>query len=1485
MNFGVEREFGSAPTMDTERQASFRASRNWSPNKIAIFGHTISVDIPTGNLVVSTSDVAYPYYNFSLGISRKYDAQEQHMQLSYLRNYPNVNPKPHWFGNWQFAYEADVDEVWHSSYPELHVTSGIGANGLFEVKEPDFKRNQRDGANVEKLLKTYGIPGRTLKNLEWVFEVNDFLLRTFRGSFQIIAGHFREETLVDDICADMWLFNPISGSGFRISSEFFFNIRDGRYRDVGFPLVVSKLVDALGHAIELKPSVDQKPFKEYILADGSERTFQIKLSEELTFLDGLNPGGHVRKYLVSEAIDGTKTAYNRFDYRYKPEFLPDNSKLLLLEEVGLPSEPGGRRIRYHYNDDKHPGILTAIENSCGDRIRLEYVEDPIDNDERLNPRLKIKKIIDPEGITFEYEYNHSESTVFVTVSQNGDDRKIKYQYIRDLQNTKQRYITLAEVEVKRGYDFESNGIVERQTTKPQIVANRTEYTNDRRFNVEKEIDPLGRKLRYQYSDFNQLEFSWDFDNHQTGYTYDIPGNPTIENPRRYDLLQVRRKNLIHSVVETQPKRPFIENIKNITKKYEYDKYDIKNSGDVGDHGTQSTHRVHKETDEREKVWTFSYDDPNNHNPLSPTLIESPLTIATQGAMQGKYDNRGQREKVIDAENNVHNYSFNGQGQLEVYIDPNNGRIVLKYNAAGNWLETFEDQLTNETKFEYDVDGRIKQITDPVRDSVNYEYYANGRLHKIIRRRVVQQNPDNPNLEIIEYDKLETEFFYSPLGSLSKLINAKDLKLIFEYDEAGRLSKWYHDVADRKETRYVYDHAGQLLLVADRKGKITEYSYCPNGNIKKIQFPKWDAGNKERDGKTVEYENYDYQGRVLSIKDSEIKPQTPKQFAYDEAGNLVIRRDQDGFELHFSFDDDNRLWRVTQHKGDYELTMDLDCLGRPKELSDTDMHPNMDINSPVIDRSLQWSYRYDKEINQRKKVLNLYTRIVSDINLASNYDYDEKNRLILKNQIWTSPPKKGILTQNVRYRSDDLIDEISGEEADKYNYDGIKQLIYEKTNNEYSDYDEAGNRLYRLDRTNVTVPPKNDYNEQNQLFEEKYLPARLSYDQNGNIERIDYPEPREMFFDGANRLRIIKFGEINIEYTYDSEGRLVTRKTTQGGTDIETVGFHYLISKPILLTRSDQPYVLLTRDPGGNILRIRRYDQTNGQQNSVYPHSLFPIYDCLGNPIRFVTDNRKEAISISYDAWGNLVREDPKATFEYWGYRNGVLDVSTGYLLFGARWYSPIIGRWVSEDPSVEASSQRFTDLSNLYSYVSNNPINASDPSGLFNDEQYDVSDDAFTSTGLDVNVISLRIGLEFIAEALSGEGAVVNLFKTGATRIGEELALDAVGTNVYKSFFAHARFWAYQPGEIALGEALLGSKIFAFSGGFLGKSYKLWNVDFRFTRSIAIGTEIPYYTRGLIVGKIFRTITSPLLLGVHIFFTPSELGHEPSVGYNIVQQP
>jgi RHS repeat-associated protein len=58
-----------------------------------------------------------------------------------------------------------------------------------------------------------------------------------------------------------------------------------------------------------------------------------------------------------------------------------------------------------------------------------------------------------------------------------------------------------------------------------------------------------------------------------------------------------------------------------------------------------------------------------------------------------------------------------------------------------------------------------------------------------------------------------------------------------------------------------------------------------------------------------------------------------------------------------------------------------------------------------------------------------------------------------------------------------------------------------------------------------------------------------------------------------------------------------------------------------------------------------------------------------------------------------------------GFAGGIYDKNTGLLRFGARDYDPIVGRWVSKDPS------RFGGGINLYVYSWNDPVNFRDPTG------------------------------------------------------------------------------------------------------------------------------------------------------------------------------
>jgi RHS repeat-associated protein len=80
---------------------------------------------------------------------------------------------------------------------------------------------------------------------------------------------------------------------------------------------------------------------------------------------------------------------------------------------------------------------------------------------------------------------------------------------------------------------------------------------------------------------------------------------------------------------------------------------------------------------------------------------------------------------------------------------------------------------------------------------------------------------------------------------------------------------------------------------------------------------------------------------------------------------------------------------------------------------------------------------------------------------------------------------------------------------------------------------------------------------------------------------------------------------------------------------------------------------------------------------------------------------------SYDSFGNVIGSSGSLTnpFQYTGRE---FDAETNLQFSRARYYNPVAGRFVSEDPI------RFDgDGANFYGYVSNNPVNFVDPSGLF----------------------------------------------------------------------------------------------------------------------------------------------------------------------------
>jgi RHS repeat-associated protein len=92
---------------------------------------------------------------------------------------------------------------------------------------------------------------------------------------------------------------------------------------------------------------------------------------------------------------------------------------------------------------------------------------------------------------------------------------------------------------------------------------------------------------------------------------------------------------------------------------------------------------------------------------------------------------------------------------------------------------------------------------------------------------------------------------------------------------------------------------------------------------------------------------------------------------------------------------------------------------------------------------------------------------------------------------------------------------------------------------------------------------------------------------------------------------------------------------------------------------------------------------------------FFITDHLGSVTAILNEDGSLKEKINYDTWGNS--DSPNAMF------CGKEKDASGLIYMNARYYDPVVGRFLTEDPAQQHTS--------WYSYCGNNPLNHTDPDG------------------------------------------------------------------------------------------------------------------------------------------------------------------------------
>jgi RHS repeat-associated protein len=274
------------------------------------------------------------------------------------------------------------------------------------------------------------------------------------------------------------------------------------------------------------------------------------------------------------------------------------------------------------------------------------------------------------------------------------------------------------------------------------------------------------------------------------------------------------------------------------------------------------------------------------------------------------------------------------------------------------------------------------------------------------------------------------------------------------------------------------------------------------------------------------------------------------------------------------------------------------------------------------------------------------------------------------------------------------------------------------------YDQADNRVSMTDTAGTHTF---GYNKRDYLTAAMHPTASnpaesFSYDAVGN--RLTSHLSAAYTYDTANR----ETADATFDYTYDADGNLITRKN-KTNNNVRTYAYD-AENRLTKITFPDATVTTYRYDPLG-----RRFEKNVSGQITRYVYAGSTILKELdasgattarytpgvqwdemlavrrgGTTSVFETDAMGSVIRVGtttyeYDSFGRITTQTgtPPATFAFQGRE---FDAESRLYYFRARYYDPVAGRFLTEDPI------GFGGGLNLYAFVENNSVNRTDPEGL-----------------------------------------------------------------------------------------------------------------------------------------------------------------------------
>ncbi len=664
------------------------------------------------------------------------------------------------------------------------------------------------------------------------------------------------------------------------------------------------------------------------------------------------------------------------------------------------------------------------------------------------------------------------------------------------------------------------------------------------------------------------------------------------------------------------------------------------------------------------------EDPRSQLPPSPSMwVDGPRSHALTSVTYPdgthdyfNYDDRGrltQTHKDGGAEQVIFGY----RGEGEVTVTDASGRSTTLYFGLGGQLAQVRDGDGRIVSFDYDDDFQLAKLLGPGGERYRYAYDAFGNL-----------------TETRDALNRQTQFSYTTdFNQLDSFTDARGNGIDYEYDPAtGNLTSIVYQ--DGTHEDFTYDPKGNVLTATNRRGQTITYTYNAYGQVASKDY--------DTTGGVVDYVyNYDTAGNLTEAIDA--THDTPRttlmtydpdtdllerieypdgkffEFDYDGVGRRTWRSDQDGNVINYLYDPLGRLDRMTDGSGALIVDYDYDAAGR--------------LSRKTLGNGVYTVYDYDAAGH----VLHL-VNYKPDGSVLSRFDYTYD----------VSGRRTSMTTLEGTY---------------EYGYDALGQLTsvrYPDGRIVVYDYDAAGNRRQVIDDGVVTSYTTNGMNQYVTVGDAVY-----EYDLDGNlISKTEGDVTTRYEFDPDNRLgKVDEYGNGVDErptdtwtYSYDAFGNRIG--ATHNGEATQ-----YVID-PTGLGNVAAKY-----DATGNL--IARYDHGYGlvSRIDVAGDPAYYTFQAIGHTSELTDASGAMLNSYAYDPWGESLAKTEVVTnpFEYVG-EHGVMNEGNGLEFMRARYYAPQSGHFLHADPIGVVGGV------NLYTFATNSPCLAVDPSGLIALNEYEM---------------------------------------------------------------------------------------------------------------------------------------------------------------------